>query len=224
MKDSKQFYKELTAEGLAKRKPKKYTKKELNYLKKNLTKRDQILDLACGYGRFTIPLAKEGYNIEGIYISPNLIKKAKRDKENLKIKFKIGDMRRLPYKNNSFDKIICMWSAFLELHKKQDQVKALKEMFRVLKIDGSALIEMPKATKLKYKIFKDEKSGDEIIFKDKISRGVLGGVEMRPMYNHNKKTLIELMEKIKMEKYKVFLDNFGGRERLFLQFWKEVKK
>jgi ubiquinone/menaquinone biosynthesis C-methylase UbiE len=206
MKTSKQFYKELGAEGLAKRKEAIHTKKELIYLKKFLNKKQRILDLACGYGRFAIPLAKQRYNVEGLDISPNLLRKAKMDakKQGLNIRFIEGDMTNLPYKDNSFDAIICMWSAFAELHRKSDQIKALKEMLRVLDKNGLAILEMPKPERVKKKV---------VILR-------IGAVEGSPMYCHNKKTLTNLMKKFKILKYKIFIDNFGGRDRLFLQFWK----
>ena len=206
MKTSSQFYKELGAEKLAARKSEVHTKKELSYLKRYLRKKQRILDLACGYGRFTIPLAKQGYNIQGIDISPNLIAKAKKTskKEGLNLKFQIGDMRKLLYKDNSFDSIICMWSAFIELSKEKDQIKALKEMLRILNEGGFAFLEMPKPEKTKEKVV--------------ISK--IEGVEAVPMYRQNKTTLIKLMKIVKPQKYRIFIDNFGGRDRLLVLFWK----
>src|SRR3989344_3681569 len=139
------FYKNLGAEGLALRKKPEQTKSELNFFKRLLNKRQKILDLACGYGRFTIPLSKAGYNIEGLDLSSNLLEKAREEakKQNLTIKFIQGDMTKLPYENEIFDAIICMWSAFIELTEGKDQIKALNEMLRVLKNKGFAFIEIP---------------------------------------------------------------------------------
>ncbi|MAG76052.1 MAG: hypothetical protein CL811_04750 [Colwelliaceae bacterium] len=222
MKTSKQFYSEFNAEMLAKRKLKKHTKLELSYLKKLLTKEDKILDLACGYGRFTIPLAKKGYSIEGIDITPGFIKKAKEtsSKEKVKIRFKVGDMRDLPYKRDSFTKIICMWSAFSEIITRADQKKSIKEMFRVLKKGGFALAEMrPKYNeKIFVKLGNDERKFDK---KKSITSLTLSGIEAMPNYVHSKKSLRNLMKECKISKYNVFIDDFGGRERLFLQFWKK---
>lgn len=206
MKTSSQFYKELGAEKLAARKSEMHTKKELSYLKKYLKKNQEILDLACGYGRFTIPLAKQGYTIQGIDISPNLIAKAKKTakREGLTLKFQIGDMRKLPYKENSFDSIICMWSAFTELLNDKDQIKSLKEMLRVLKKGGFALLEMPKPEKTK----------------KRVAISIIEGVKAVPMYRQNKTTLTRLMSIIKPRKHSIFVDNFGGRDRLLVIFWK----
>lgn len=204
-KTSQEFYKELTAEGLAKRKLLIHTKQELAYLKNILFKDQHILDLACGYGRFTIPLFKQGYNIQGLDISANLINKAKHTakKKKLKIKFKLGDMRSLPYKTNQFDAIICMWSAFTELHKEKDQLKALKEIKRVLKKSGFAIFEMFDSN-----------------VREKVQTHTFDGVTSPLMYNHNRSTMKKLFKKIKARKSKTILDNFGGRERLIAMFWK----
>ncbi len=206
MKTPLDFYKELGADKLAARKTEEHTKKELAYLKKYINKKQTIFDLACGYGRFTIPLAKQGYNVQGIDISPNLIEKARKNakKERLKINFQIGDMRKLNYKNNSFDAIICMWSAFNELSNEIDQIRALKEMLRVLKKGGLAFLEMPKPERTK----------------EKIVVQTIEGIEWVPMYRQNKTTLIKLMGLLKPNKFKIFIDDFGGRERLLLLFWK----
>jgi ubiquinone/menaquinone biosynthesis C-methylase UbiE len=205
-KTPEQFYKELGTKGLVARKEEIHTKKELVYLKKLLSKKQRILDLACGYGRFTIPLVKQGYNVEGIDISPNLLKEARKraKEENLKIKFKFGDMRKLPYKEKSFDTIICMWSAFIELHKKQDQIKALKEMLRILDEDGFAILEMPKPKRTKKRV---------VVHK-------IDEITATPMYVQNRDTLKDLMKNVNVKKYKIFVDDFGGRDRLFLMFWK----
>jgi len=221
MKTPKEFYSELGVKGLDERKKTTYTKKELGYLKRILNKKQKILDVGCGYGRFTIPLAKQGYNIEGIDITPLLIRKAKEmsNKEKINISFKVGDMKKLPYKKESFDSIICMWSVFTELNKELDQVKSIKEMLRVLKKGGFAFIEMSKPTKKKS--YKDEKIGDEFKIKGKIAVGKIANIEKVPSYVHNKKTLTKLMKKIKIKKFKVFIDEFGGRNRLLLIFWKD---
>lgn len=225
MKTSKEFYTKLGIERLSKRKKKIHTKKELAYLKRIIKKNQKILDLACGYGRFTIPLAKTGYKIEGIDITPSFIKRAKQvaKKNRINVKFKVGDMRKLPYKNDEFDVIICMWSAFIELRSKKEQIKSIREMLRVLIKGGFALIELPVPFKIKKPVqfIKYEKEGDEFVLKKNshIVIGKLAGIKCIT-YRYDKKTLIELMKKLKIKRYKIFIDKFGGRNRLFVRFWK----
>lgn len=47
----------------------------LRWLKKR--KNGNILELCCGTGRLTIPLAQEGYNITGVDNNSSMFKKAK---------------------------------------------------------------------------------------------------------------------------------------------------
>lgn len=220
----KQFYTKFTAEKLAERKKASHTKKELAYTKKFINKKEKILDLGCGYGRLTIPLAKQGFNTEGIDITPALIKKAKQDakKEKVSIQFKIGDMRKLPYKKESFDTIICMWTVFMELTKKSDQLKAVEEMLRVLGKNGKAILEMAPPIK-SFKPIEYKNIGDKFTHnkKTRISKSTIAGMKAHDSYRHNKKTLTGLMKKAKIKKYRVFVDKFGGRDRLMVLFWKK---
>jgi ubiquinone/menaquinone biosynthesis C-methylase UbiE len=213
---AKQFYTELKTTGLAACKKPIHTRQELVYIKNVLDRQQRILDLGCGYGRLTIPLAKSGYKVEGIDITPLFIKKAKdlSKKEKINIRFRVGDMRDLPYEDNRFDAIICMWSVFMELYRKSDQTKAIKEMLRVLADKGFALLEMPLPQKGKAKILAERTR------KGNLWLGKISGITAMPHYAHSKKTLKDLMKKARVRSFQVFVDEFGGRERLFLQFWK----
>ena len=222
MKTPRKFYTELTSKGLAKRKSEIDTKKELIDLKKKLNKNKTILDLGCGYGRLTIPLAKEGYKIEGIDITPSFIKQAIKNAKKLKldIKFRIGDIRKLPHKKESFDIVICMWSVFLELTKINDQISALKEISRILNHNGLAIIEM--APSKKFYVIKDDEIGDlrKLNEKTRLVTGKISGITAMPHYFHNNKTLKSILTKAKIKNFKINEELFGGRNRLILQFWK----
>jgi ubiquinone/menaquinone biosynthesis C-methylase UbiE len=191
-------------------------------IKKILDRRQHILDLACGYGRLTILLAKQGYHIEGIDITPSLITEARKvaKRERVNTSFKVGDMRKLPYENESFDAIICMWNAFNELYKEKDQLHAIKEMLRVLRKGGFAFIEMRYA-RIVPRRYINKVAGDEIRkVGRRITVGKTSGIESMPQYVHNKNTVKKLMKKAGNPKYTAKLGNFGGRKRFLLQFWR----
>lgn len=114
-----------------------------------------------------------------------------------------------------------MWSAFMEIPRKNDQLKALKEMVRVLRPKGHAIIELPKPYK-KGSIKKDEKMGDILkINRNSIIIGKLSGIEFMPSYRHDKKSLSNLMKETKINNFKINIIDFGGRPRLFINFWKK---
>lgn len=84
-----------------------------------------------------------------------------------------------------------------------DQKKAIEEMMRILKDKGFALIEVRNNTK----------SGVDRKYQ-------IEGVEGVPSFKHTTKSLQGLMVNLNIQNYRVFTDKFGGRKRLFLQFWK----
>lgn len=203
---SEQFYTELGSEGLSKLKTKERTDDEISYIKNVLKKEWHILDLGCGYGRIAIPLAQNGYDIDGMDITPEMITSAIKNsrKAGLEMEFVVGDMRKLPFLDESYDAVICMWNTFSEITETSDQIAAVKEISRILRSGGSAIIE----------VRNHRKSGIDW-------RYSIGGVEGMPSYGHTKRSLKNLMTSSGITKFNVFTDKFGGRIRLFLRFWKE---
>lgn len=99
---------------------------------------EKILDAACGGGELSLKLAERGCKVYGIDISEDAISSAKRLSKRAKItcEFEVGSVEHLPYPNGYFDKIIC--SSALEHFR--DDLKALKEMNRVLKPNGKLVL------------------------------------------------------------------------------------
>uniref|UniRef100_A0A7V4KD94 Class I SAM-dependent methyltransferase n=1 Tax=Fervidobacterium pennivorans TaxID=93466 RepID=A0A7V4KD94_FERPE len=113
-----------------------------NYFKRS----DEIkgLDVGCGKGDVTIPLAFLGYKMVGVDISSENIDEAiKRLKVKKLLKnnpvFLLGDAENLPFKEGSFDFVIC--SEVLE-HLKRPE-KALKSIHEVLKPKGLLIVTVP---------------------------------------------------------------------------------
>ncbi len=92
-------------------------------------KAESILDAGCGEGFTMEELLKSGVGkkIEGIEYSKDAISYGKKLFPNLNIKQ--GSVYELPYKDNSFDLIICTEV----LEHLEEPIKALKEMLRVSK-------------------------------------------------------------------------------------------
>ena len=213
--DSKNFYKKLGVKGLAKLTSKSNTDAYIKFIKSFTSKDKKILDVACGYGRLTIPLFKLGYDIQGIDISPNLIDEAKKqsEKNNLKIKFKIGDMQELPYKDNSFDVIICIWSSFCHMLTQIDQIKAIKEMFRILDYGGLIIIDLPYFKKPTKQI---KKYGNFIENSQNLFRKKIRNLE-DTLFLQTKETILDLFEKItKIKNYNLKFKNIAGKRRLIV--------
>lgn len=115
----------------------------VNILK--ITKDDKILDLCCGQGRHSIELFKRGFiNVEGLDRSHYLIQKAKSNSksENLDIKFREGDARKISYQADSFNIVMILGNSFGYFETVNDDLRVLKEVFRVLKPWGKLLIDV----------------------------------------------------------------------------------
>ena len=72
-----------------------------------------ILDVACGAGRHSIPLARRGYNVTGLDFSATFLDQARRraEEENVSIAWHRGDMRELPWRDR-FDGALCFGNSF----------------------------------------------------------------------------------------------------------------
>jgi ubiquinone/menaquinone biosynthesis C-methylase UbiE len=98
----------------------------------------RILEVAPGPGYLSIELAKMGFDVTGVELSPDFvnIEKNNAKEANVLVDFKEGNASNLPCEDNTFDFIVCS-AAFKNF---MDPLKALKEMYRVLKPDGTSLI------------------------------------------------------------------------------------
>lgn len=130
------------------------TKKEIDLFSEilNLSGENKILDLCCGQGRHSLELARRGFQkIEGLDRSHYLIEKAKEKarKEGLNVKFREGDARKLPYPPDTFDFVLLLGNSFGYFETSSDDLRVLKEVFRVLKPWGKVLIDVADGEYLK---------------------------------------------------------------------------
>lgn len=71
--------------------------------------KESFLDIGCGLGRHSIQFAKNGFCVTAVDLSTEALRQAKEwaSEENLNIEFLNKDMLELPFKDNSFDCILC---------------------------------------------------------------------------------------------------------------------
>jgi SAM-dependent methyltransferase len=94
----------------------------------------QVLDVACGTGNVSLPLARRGARVTGVDIAPNLLEqaRARARAEGLDIRFEEGDAEQLPYPDGTFDAVVTMFGAMFAPQPEQ----VVTECARVLKPGG----------------------------------------------------------------------------------------
>lgn len=209
---AKKFYKELGVSKFKEVANEYHVDDDIVFLKRQCRKKDIILDLACGYGRVTLPLAKGGYHITGIDISKDLILDARRNAKllGLHINFDIGDMMKLPYVNKSFDKVFCMWNSFNSLLTKKDQLTALNEAYRVLKPGGRMFVVLINGEE---EGLKRELRENGVGKEKRIWNGLLKGVTFS-MYIHNRVSIKDLCVKSAFKGCKISLRKMNNTKRI----------
>ena len=73
----------------------------------------QLLDVACGSGQLALWAARDGIEVTGIDIAPNLIRRAQARvrAEGLNAHFREGDAEELPFEDGSFDVVTSLIGA-----------------------------------------------------------------------------------------------------------------
>ncbi len=97
-----------------------------------------VLELACGSGRLTLPLAREGYPVTGLDGSPSMLAsaRAKARRENLPIRFVQGDMQAFDLRPQRFALIILACNSLAHLTTTESLRACLRAVRRHLAPDG----------------------------------------------------------------------------------------
>ena len=97
----------------------------------------RILDVGCGAGFFTVLLAREGHQVTGIDLTPDMIRNARQlaEEENVSCEFQVMDAENPEFPDETFDVVISRNLTWTLPHVKH----AYREWVRVLKKGGVLL-------------------------------------------------------------------------------------
>lgn len=123
------------------------TSKEVNLIEEilSLDKNDRILDLCGGHGRHSLELARRGYrDLTVLDYSSYLIGlgQALARKANLKIRFHRADARYTGLADEDFTCVLVMANSFGYFSNDRDNLRILKEIYRILKKNGRLLLDL----------------------------------------------------------------------------------
>ena len=123
----------------------------MSYLSKN----DIVADIGCGNGRHLITCAIKCRKVIGIDISQNflnIVKKKLLDEKINNVSLIHANMVKIPIKENSIDSVICIASIH-NVKGRFQRIQAFKEIFRILRENGKALISVWSRWQDKYRIY-----------------------------------------------------------------------
>lgn len=100
-----------------------------------LKKENKLLDLACGTGIVSRMAAKDGIFATGADINEGMLRVARKETTSANVDYREADANDLPFKDGSFDAIICQHG----LQFFPDKATALAECLRVLKPGGRTI-------------------------------------------------------------------------------------
>lgn len=121
-----------------------------------------VLDLGCGVGRHVIHLGGRGFRMAGIDISPTGIQLTREACADRRISFEgqVSDMTTLPWADETFDAALSM--STIHHHKREEIVRTLGQVRRVLKPGGLLLVDFPCTDGLDYRQLRERVAAGQI--------------------------------------------------------------
>jgi cyclopropane fatty-acyl-phospholipid synthase-like methyltransferase len=99
-----------------------------------------VLDVACGEGRNSLWLARQGCRVTGFDISPLALKKAVRLAENnaIDIRFEQADIRTWEWAPAAYDAVVCI---FIQFAAPEDRTRLFRGFHATLKAGGLVVMQ-----------------------------------------------------------------------------------
>jgi ubiquinone/menaquinone biosynthesis C-methylase UbiE len=140
----------------------------LSLVKRFLRPPRRVLDLGGGPGRYTLALAECGFHVSLADLSPRLLDSARDRIRASAVADRVGSIKQVnatdlvEYRDSSFDAVLAL-GPFYHLTSASDRTLAAKEIVRVLKPEGLALVAfIPRFTGLKGLIFRGGSSPEQL--------------------------------------------------------------
>lgn len=166
-REKKSFYDTVMESGQFEKKGEKATDsaREVVKITKKLRnhKCTSVLDIGCGYGRMSNPLAKIGFEVVGIDISKKSLEKAEsRKRAPYNPIYQNVSMLRIQkhYANKSFDAALLLWNTISDAKNNWGQV--INQIHYILKLKGILLLDIPDKADLPDEVVEGTKYEEEV--------------------------------------------------------------
>ena len=167
-----------------------------------------ILDLACGKGRHSVYINKQGFVVKGVDLSPKSITLAN-NLSNKTLSFDVGDMRdNLP---NKYDAVLNLFTSFGYFDDDLDDIKVLETIKNSMNKDGVAVIDFLNSEKIISNLVKEEtviKENIEFKIERKVTKGF---IEKNICFNDDGDSYnyTERVKAIDLDKFNTYFDKVG---------------
>ncbi len=145
-------------------------------IRKNFLVKPTVLDLAGGFGRISQHLLSRELvnNLVDFDLNQNFLNIARQSGIKQVVN---GDIRNLPFRSNTFDLTLLMFTSFGYFSDAKDDKKVIKNVYDVLKKGGQFLLDMPNFHRI-VENFSSERelqlnNGEVIKYSKRIEEGVL---------------------------------------------------
>jgi ubiquinone/menaquinone biosynthesis C-methylase UbiE len=105
-----------------------------------------VLELGCGTGRISVPLARAGVSVVGIDRSDAMLSRARRriarGRLSSRLRLIRGDIRALPFPSSTFPLVMAPYGVLQSLLRERDLAATLEAVARVLKSGATFGIEL----------------------------------------------------------------------------------
>ena len=109
----------------------------------NLSPPARVLDLCCGFGRHSVEMARRGFPVTGLDLSPALLghARAAADNAGVSVDWVQADMRHIPVPAAPYDAVLCLFSSWGVFDTVRDEQQVALSVAHALAPGGQVLVD-----------------------------------------------------------------------------------